>query len=414
MRVKHFSKGIVLALIFTFIVGYTSEVLTLEEALEEAMRSNPTILAADAQVDAASARVLPAFLWPDPSFEVMWMNIPPGSLDPADAGMTQYSVSQMIAFPGKTLARGTAMAAKQDMVEAQSDATVSRTLADVEYAYWTVYRLSRDRDILNESLVLLGQLLASARSRYATGAAPQAEVLRAQLARSEVEVKLVSLEEKLGASKIELALLLGRESADLPTLPEDIPIEFAVTEFPSTETAPMVQMSEAKVRASNRQLTGAWLDLMPDFMAAYRWREANGEMGSGDIMVGITLPIWVWPKGSNRIIAASAERKVTIYQNQATSNQVETMYAKLTAKLTASRAEIERIQHEVLPLAEQALASSRLAYETGAVEFNTLLEVERSWRSARMSLEASRFEYQTSLADLRALLGGYEIKRETR
>jgi len=90
------------------------------------------------------------------------------------------------------------------------------------------------------------------------------------------------------------------------------------------------------------------------------------------------------------------------------------MYAKLTAKLTASRAEVERIQHEVLPLAEQALASSRRAYETGAVEFNTLLDAERSWRSARMSLEASRFEYQTALADLRALLGGYEIKRETR
>lgn len=237
-------------------------------------------------------------------------------------------------------------------------------------------------------------------------------MLRAQLARSEVEVKLVSLEEKLRASRVELALLLGRESADLPTLPEDIPIEFAVTEFPSTETAPMVQMSEAKVRASNRQLTGAWLDLMPDFMAAYRWREANGEMGSGDVMVGITLPIWVWPRGSGRITAASASRKAAVYQNQAALNQVETMYAKLTAKLTASRAEIERIQHEVLPLAEQALASSRLAYETGAVEFNTLLDAERSWRSARMSLEASRFEYQTSLADLRALLGGYEIARE--
>ena len=412
MRVKHFSKVIVLALIFTFIVGYTSEVLTLEEALEEAMHSNPTILAADAQVDAASAKVLPSFLWPDPSFEVMWMNIPPGSFDPAEAGMTQYAVSQMIAFPGETLARGTAMAAKQDMVEAQSDATVSRTLADVEYAYWNVYKLQRDKSILEESLMLLDQLLASARSRYATGAAPQAEVLRAQLARSEVEVKLVSLEEKLGASRIELALLLGRESADLPTLPEDIPIEFAVTEFPSTETAPMVKMSEAKVRASNRRLTGSWLALAPDFMAAYRWREADGGMGSSDIMVGITLPIWVWPKGSNRIIAASAERKVAIYQNQATSNQVETMYAKLTAKLTASRAEVERIQHEVLPLAEQALASSRLAYETGAVEFNTLLDAERSWRAVRMSLEASRFEYQTSLADLRALLGGYEIARE--
>lgn len=415
MKVEQAIRQTTAFISLTIIVGYVhaSEVLTIEQALGEALYNNPVILAADAQVDAASARVLPAFPWPDPSFEVMWMNLPPGSLDLGEAGKRQYALSQMIPFPGKRVVQGSATAAQRDAVEAGSYGVISRTLADVEKVYWTVYKLQRDKAILEESLALLDQLLASARSRYTTGTAPQAEVLRAQLARSEVEVKLIGLEEKLDASKVELTLLLGRESDNLPTLPEDIPIVFSSLEFPEVESAPMVQASKANFRAANRQLTGAWLDLTPNFMAAYRWRDgASGEMGSGDVMVGITLPIWVWPRGSERITAASASRKAAVYQNQAALNQVETMYAKLSAKLAASQAEIERIQQEVLPLAQQTLASSRISYETGALEFNTLLEVEESWHSARMSLEASRFEYQAALADLRALLGGYEIARE--
>lgn len=409
MKLSQTSRPVLSVLIFTLTATClrADEALTLDRALNEAMLNNPTILAAQSQVDAVSAKILPSYLWPDPSFEVMWMNLPAGSLDPSEAGMRQYAVSQMIPFPGKRIAQGAGTVAQRDVVQASSGALVSKTLADVERAYWTVYRVSRDKAILAESLVLLNQLLASARSRYATGTAPQAEVLRAQLARSELEVRLVSLAEKLGAAKVKLALLLGRNHDNLPTLPGNISIEFLSDDFPPVDSTPMVQASQAKVRASNRRLTGAWLALSPDFMAAYRWREADGDVGSGDIMIGVILPVWVWPRASNGIAQASAERKAAVYENQAVINQVEIMYAKLSAKLNSSRIEIERIQQEVLPLAEQALASSRIAYETGAVEFNSLLDAERSWRSARMNLERARFDYQIALADLWALMGEY-------
>ncbi len=399
-------------LILTTIVGYLrAGTLTLDAAISEAYQNNPSIQAARYQIDATSAAVVPSYVWPDPRFEVMWMNIPEASLDPRDAGMRQYSVTQVIPFPGKQVIKGSVMSAKADIVEAQSDAHVNTTLADVERSYWNVYRVERDKAILEESVSLLDQLLASVRSRYTTGAAPQSEVLRTQLARSEVDVTLLTLEEKLAASRIELALLLGRDADDLPILPRDIPIEFASAEV-TTESAPMIQASQANLRAADRQLARSWLDAAPDFMAAYRWRDGDALTGTSDIMLGITLPIYVWPRSSNRIIRASADRKAAIYQDQAIRNRIEIMYTMLGARLTSSQAEIERTQLEVLPLAEQALASTRIAYETGAVEFNTLLEVERSWRSARMSLEASHFTYRTALADMKALVGGYEIDEE--
>lgn len=402
-----------LLIILTIVVGYLrGDVVTLKQAFDEALANNPAVLAAEENADAASARVPSSYLWPDPSLEVMWMNIPLGSVDPADAGTRQYAVSQKIPFPGKQALKGSQMSAVKDMVDAKSLILINDILAGTERAYWTTYRLGRDRAILEESLVLLDQLLASARSRYATGTAPQAEVLRAQLARSEIEVKLISLDQMQVASRIELALLMGREASDQPQLPVDIAIQLSSIED-SFESAPAIEASQANVRLANRKQVSAWLDVAPDFMAAYRWRDdQDGGTGSSDIMLGVSLPIYVWPRTSGRIIAAHAERKAAVYSELAVRDQVQSTYVRLSAKLSSSREEIERIQSEVLPLAQQALASSRIAYETGAVEFNTLLDAEQSWRSARMSLEEARFNYQSALAELRALVGGYEIDEE--
>lgn len=388
--------------------------LTPEEALDDALDNNPSIRAARLQVDAASARVLPSYLWKNPSFDVMWMNLPPASLDLRESEMRQYAVSQMIPFPGKMTNMGLEMAAERRGVEANADAEISHVLAQVERAYWMLYMLERESEILSESRALLDQLLASARSRYATGAAPQADLLRAPLARSELGVKLTTLEEEIKAARLELALLLGRDGTNLPQLPDDIPLSFDTLPLFYSDSAPQVRAANAMEDAFGHELRGAWLELAPDFMASYRWREMGGERGTGDVMVGVSIPLWVWPKGSGAIIAASAERKAARYETEAMRNEVESMRASLEAKIASSKARIRSIQDEVIPLAEQSLEASRIAYRTGAVDFPMLLDAEEEWRTVRMEFEEARFSYQAALADLNALLGGYEIEMESK
>ena len=75
------------------------------------------------------------------------------------------------------------------------------------------------------------------------------------------------------------------------------------------------------------------------------------------------------------------------------------------ANLEAARMTEEITRNRLLPQAELTFKSALAAYETGKVDFATLLDAQRQIRNARLALLRAQAGQQQRLADIERLLG---------
>ncbi len=98
-------------------------------------------------------------------------------------------------------------------------------------------------------------------------------------------------------------------------------------------------------------------------------------------------------------MAAAAARQ------EATANQLQAELAENISALDAARRTGEIIRANLLPQTELAFKSALASYESGKVDFATLLDAQRQIRIARQSLIKSEVEIQIRQAAVERLLG---------
>jgi outer membrane protein TolC len=75
------------------------------------------------------------------------------------------------------------------------------------------------------------------------------------------------------------------------------------------------------------------------------------------------------------------------------------------AKVEAAGKSVSIYRDGLLPQAEQAFQSTLAAYQTGTVNFATLLDGQRTVRDVRMGYYKAVMEYEQGMADLERAVG---------
>lgn len=91
-------------------------------------------------------------------------------------------------------------------------------------------------------------------------------------------------------------------------------------------------------------------------------------------------------------------------QIQARNDRAARFVSALYAMRNAER-QVALFEHELLPLAEQTLNSSRQGYTTGAVGFIDLIDSQRTLLDVRLMIAEVRVEREKRLAEMEALAG---------
>ncbi|MCU0940574.1 MAG: TolC family protein [Burkholderiaceae bacterium] len=98
------------------------------------------------------------------------------------------------------------------------------------------------------------------------------------------------------------------------------------------------------------------------------------------------------------VAAAAARREATL---QRALGELGSALAQL-----AGAREMERLtEASLLPQAQVNLEAALAAYETGKVDFATLLDAERQVRQTRLAIVAAQVEAQMQLAGIERLIG---------
>jgi outer membrane protein TolC len=125
------------------------------------------------------------------------------------------------------------------------------------------------------------------------------------------------------------------------------------------------------------------------------------------LMLGVNLPVAPWAYG--RYSAAVTRSNVLVNQSQAEYNNMKNMIASqikdALARVTSSQAQVELLKTTTIPQAQQTVQSAIAGYQTGKVDFLSLLDAQRMLLTAQLDYHMVIVNFITSQTDLERAIG---------
>ena len=392
------------------------EILSLSEAITEALKSNPEIAAARNKVESTRARARQATYLEDPELNLEAWGVPLNHpLSYRSANPLIIGLRQKLPFFGKLGLKGEMANQDVRIVAEEFRAKEQEIVAKIKAAYADYFMAGKSIEIYNELLEFIRHTGTTAENLYSVGKVPQQDVIKALLERTEILNKLTWAEKDLVTSQAKLNTLLSRRP-EFPLGPpreldvRSIPTRFAQLEKVSMEQRPEIRALESTISKSETAVQLAEKNRKyPDFMVGLQYWLAPDQSARHMYapMVTLTIPFSPWTKGKHdhEIEEALAERQVAKANLAAMKNMALLEVRETSTKVDAAMKSIAIYRDGLLPQAEQSFQAAIASYQTGGVNFMTLLDAQRTIRDVRMGYYKALVDYEQSHADLERAVG---------
>ncbi len=406
--------------VFILLAGLSSahafaadQVLTLNDAVREALANNPAIRSAEHAVTAQRARVPQAGALPDPTFSIGWMgNIQPFSVQDGDpSSYRSISAMQMLPFPGKRKLKAQIAAKEADAGQWEVEALRRRITADVKAAYYDYWYYDKAIRTMQQNRDLLVKLSHIAEARYRVGKGIQPDVLRSQVEVSMLLQKLTTLEQQRATAQAKLNALMAREPGSPLPPPADL-VQPAALNYSLEElykdarvSDPEFQRIQAAVERNQLTINLARKDSLPDLSVGYMYQQRPMMPDMHGLTFSVSIPVFYKRKQAEEIRQATEDE---LSAAGARDNRQNELYFELKQNYLAAKASetlLKLYSQGVVPQASLALESSMSAYQVGNVDFVTVLGNFTTVLNYQTDYYREVANYQVSLARMEALTG---------
>lgn len=375
---------------------------------------NPELRAMQAEADATLARVLPAGALPDPMVGFRLEGIDPDhpSVLPGNAEQATYSLRQTFPLWGKReLARDVARG-EADAMRFARDAQARVLLAEAEQTYVRYWHADVALAVVDRLISLLAQIEDVARERYALGIAAQQDVIRAQVARSRMQVERIERSSLRQEAVAQLNTGMGRavDAALAQPMAEPVIAVPAATLAEAlaalrTVRHPALRAREATVEAAERAEQLQRRQRYPDLSVGVGAMQRGSRLDGYELMLEVEIPL---QRGALR----AREREARLLGEAARSrlaaeeNALQARLSEAWARWSSAADRRRLFAATLLPQTEANFESALASYRVGEVDFATLLDALEAWQGAELSrLDALRDELSAA-SGMRALIGG--------
>jgi len=387
----------------------------LESLLAYARAHNPELQVRAAEAGAERVRIESAAALPDPRVQVELMDFTNeaagggASLLPGDVGVTRYRVIQPLPYFGKRSLRSDLAARRAERGEARLDETRIDIEAAIASAYVRYYRAVAQGRIQRETLALLEALERLVLTRYGVGLVPQQDAVRVQTEITTVKIDLLETERLVEDARASLNAALPR-AADAPlAAPGSLP---QLADFPDLEAlseearrrAPSMASRRSEVALAEAEQAIVTRERYPDFAVGLTNNRPRQGDATWDLMFEVTIPLQQARRRSDEF---SAVQRVTAAEAGVASEaaRIDGRLGRAVAAFRAERSKAEMLSHTLLPQSRANLEAAEAGYESGRINFNTLIEAERQILRTRLALLAAETEGRLQQVEIRRLTG---------
>jgi outer membrane protein TolC len=388
----------------------------IEGLLKLARERNPELASMKYEADAASERVVPAGSLPDPKFRTEWRDITrmgeqSPTLAPNRVGSTRYLLMQDVPWFGKRELKREAAEAASDAAKVRAASTWVDLASKIKIVYAQLYYLDQSERLTQEILDLMVRLEKVAQVRYASGLAAQQDVIRSQVEQTSIRSELIGIEAERRQLQARMNALTGRQ-ADEPlakptqirVLPTQAVVNFSSLEQRAKLNNPLLRVEEAQIKAAEKSRDLAYRNRYPDFTLGASPIQYGNSVREWELMVEINIPLQQnarrsQERESEAMLSASRSRRELV------SSQILADLYESIAGFDSERRSLKLTTENLLPQSELTFRSALAGYESGKVDFATLLDAQRQIRQAKLNQVKAGINAQMRLAEIERIVG---------
>ena len=389
------------------------ERLVLADVVAEALRANPEIAVAEQRHNAARQRPVQERSLPDPMVSAGYNSsgnpLPGAGLGTEPTANIGVMVSQEIPYAGKRDLRASIASREADAEFQQIEAARLSITARVKQAYYRLAYTYAVGDVLTRNRDLLDILLKVSENRYSVGQAAQQDVIKAQTQLSILELQLERVHQGRATREGDLNALLAHPTTtavgrpdDLRLTPFDVPLDSLVAL--ANEHAPMLRRDQIMIDRSQLAVEAARRDYKPDFAVSGGYYYMGAMPSMYEFRFDVKIPLQ-----REKRAAAVAQQLSTVAQTRSAydssrlglQGRIEEDY-----QMAATSVRLARLYRDtVLPQARLALESSMASYQTGAVDFLSVLTNFGTVLEYEMTYFDELTSYHTAVSRLEEMTG---------
>lgn len=378
---------LLLVLLTPFAAGATEpsvgeEPLSLDAAVEQALRAAPQVDAQTANVDAAEALSVSAGRLPDPEIVVGIDNLPVTGSDAYSTTqdfMTMRKVGVMQQFPRAEKRRLLHERAEAQASFANAELVQTRLTIAMEVAQAWIRRSTADTSL--ESLRALAPEFelhaAAARARVAAGRSSTADALAAEAAVAQLANRVLTTQGEARKAKLELARWIdadaNRPLAPLPSF-DQLPTP-APTLLASVHEHASLLSFESRTEAARIDVELAKAERRPDWSAELAFAKRGPEfsdMVSLEFRIGLPLAT---KYRQNPVIAARGAELRRVEADRETELRMHTAELRqMLVEWELLGEQLDQYEKELIPLARERSHASLASYRAGRGDLRSALD----------------------------------------
>jgi outer membrane protein, heavy metal efflux system len=388
--------------------------VSLDALVRQALERSPKLHASRARASAARAKIRQATAWDDPQFSFEFYQTPVSSFNPLKDNMeNDYSVQQMIPFPGKKSLMGDMASWNAKMSDASVEAIRRDLVAEVTSAYAMLLSVQNRIRINGEIVRTIDGIIATAGARYSVGLGAQPALLMVQVEKEKALLEQTKLEQEWHSGTAMINALRAMPQ-DTPVgeleAPPLLPPPDAIGDLVASALAARPELAgmAAEIEMHRADAALQRRERLPDFMIRGMYKQML--MDGPDywaLMVGINVPIAPWSSGkySGRIEEAESYALAAEHGYRDMANMVEYEVRDAWRKAASLWSQLRGYREAILPAADQACRSSLAQIQTSTADLRSALDAVRMLQMTRMEQAMLEADYLVAMARLRRAIG---------
>ena len=331
----------------------------------------------------------------------------------------RLGATQWFPWPTKLTAGGRAAGLEAEAAQRQFEAHALEIADDVAAAFWRLWRVQRQREVLRDEVEILASLSEQIRVRVEVAAAELADLAQVDLMVSRARDRLAGLDELERIASARLVRVLGAPGGTATPVSTDETWVGELGEPVERLTAdasrhPRVESLATLSDAAHERIREARADRAPSFGVGVDWiltgpsdaDPAPAGSGKDAVAVSLSLKVPLWAR-AYRAAEDEAEARSAAFRARAIDarNATAAQIREQAAKVDDDVRRVRVYETTLVPQAETTFESVLSSYAAGRTTVAELLLAERELIGLRDELFGAQADYATDIASLERAVG---------
>jgi outer membrane protein TolC len=316
------------------------------------------------------------------------------SLKLSGTWMAGVSAEQPVYTGGKITSAYKMSRIGNEIAELNKELTRAEIIVKADEAYWTYVQTTELLKLALSYQKVVAELLRNVQDAQEVGLKHTNDVLKVQVKANETELQVRQAENGVRLSRKNLCHVMGIALDSELTLPEsfDEPSSININYSAGYTSRPEYAMLEKQIQLKEQQIKLTQSDFLPQIGIMANYGYINGVKLNGDklfnkasfsALATISIPLFQWGEGRNKIRAAKAERDMIQMQRDDICEQMELELTKTLDKCDESDLEV-KLTARSLEQAHENMRVSGDQYTAGMETLANFLEAQTVWQRAWM------------------------------